>query len=72
MLDPLRNAELVSPRVERVGRGPLAVAPLPDPQPARATSGAVSSGAAAIAISQRMAATLTRSHGDLLHLKARA
>jgi hypothetical protein len=52
MLEPLRNAELESPMVEPVGRGPLAVDPLPDPQPA-ASSG-VRSRAAAIATGQRM------------------
>src|SRR5262245_61695291 len=53
MLEPLRNAELLSPTVERVGRGRVAVAPWPDPQPARAASSGVRSRAAAIAISQR-------------------
>src|SRR5215831_17709881 len=54
MLEPLRKAELESPMVERVGRGPLAVDPLPDPQPAAAASSGVRSRAAAIATGQRM------------------
>src|SRR5215831_5238469 len=50
MLEPLRNAELESPIVEGVGRGPLAVVPPPAPQPARAPNSGVRSRAAAIAI----------------------
>jgi hypothetical protein len=54
MLEPLRNAELESRMVEPVRRGPLAVDPLPDPQPAAAASSGAMSRAAAIATGQRM------------------